>query len=108
MVSDESSMESWEINLCRKLAIETSESYLSFTSSDDAESMINDDDNDDDEMATKSDEKSSFCDEELNEYEEKSDVLEEEVKEIERNFVFEESLCEWDCSNSREDFDFYY
>jgi hypothetical protein len=106
MVSDESSMESWEINLCRKLALETSESYLSFTSSDDAESMINDDD--DDEMASKSDEKSRFGDDELNEYEEKSDVLEEEVKEIERTFVFKENLCEWDCSNSREDFDFYY
>jgi hypothetical protein len=104
MVSDESSMESWEIKLCQKLAIETSESYLSFTSSDDAESMINDDD----EMATKSDEKSSFGDEELNEYSEKSDVLEEEVKEIESTFVFEENLSEWDCSNSREDFDFYY
>ncbi len=103
MVSDESSMESWEINLCRKLAIETSESYLSFTSSDDAESIINHDD----EMATNSDEKSSFGDEELNEYEEKRDVLKEEIKELE-TFVFEENLCEWDCSNSREDFDFYY
>ena len=104
MVSDESSLESWEINLCRKLAIETSESYLSFTSSDDAESMINDDD----EMATNSDEISTVDVEEVNEYEEKSDVSNEEVKEIENTFVFDENLCEWDCSNSREDFDFYF
>jgi hypothetical protein len=105
MVSEESSLESWEINLCLKLEMESTNSFLSFTLSDYAETTLNDE-----EMTTNSDEMSSF-DEESNEIDDKNDVLKEKVDVKEKESAcknYEQKLCEWNCPNRREDFEFYY